>query len=233
MSPSRRVPGARSSGLSPRFSELRHVSSEVGAAERAFVGGKARILLDSRAEEGVLKRLNWSDYRIIHFAVHGVFDPDHWTRSSLLLWRNGSAEDDGDLQVHDIFPLTLASDLVVLSACQTAKAGLRTGEGMTGLGDIFLFAGSRSVLVSQWNINDRSTAVFMRHFYDSLADGRSVGGSVREAKTRMIHSRYRHPFYWAAFGLIGCAEGSYSIVNSREAEPNSLSVSSTATTVQR
>jgi hypothetical protein len=73
----------------------------------------------------------------------------------------------------------------------------------------------------------------MRHFYDSLADGRSVGGSVREAKTRMIRSRYRHPFYWAAFGLIGCAQGSYSIVNSREAEANSLPVSSTATTVQR
>ena len=226
-------PGSSVFQFSPQFSNLRHVSSEVKAAKRAFVGGRKRILMDSRAEEGSLKRLNWRDYRVIHFAVHGIFDADHWTRSSLLLWQNGPTDEDGYLQVRDIFPLNLASDLVVLSACQTAKAGLHTGEGMTGLDNIFLFAGSRSVLVSQWNINDRSTAVFMRHFYDLLADGRDVGAAVRETKTRMIGSRYRHPFYWAAFNLIGCSSGGYSISNSREAEASSRSLSSRAVTVQR
>jgi CHAT domain-containing protein len=104
---------------------------------------------------------------------------------------------------------------------------------MTGLSNIFLFAGSRSVLVSQWNINDRSTAVFMRHFYDSLASGREVGAAVREAKIKMIRSKYRHPFYWAAFSLIGCSSGSYSNLNTREAEANSRLLSSRASTVQR
>ena len=95
--------------------------------------------MDAQAEEGALKRLDWRAYRIIHFAVHGLFDADHWTRSSLLLWQNGPSEEDGYLQVRDILPLELASDLVVLSACQTAKAGLLAGEGMTGLSNIFLF----------------------------------------------------------------------------------------------
>jgi CHAT domain-containing protein len=226
-------PGSSVFQFSPQLSELRHVTSEVKAAERAYVWGKRRVLMDARAEEGVLKRLNWSDYRIIHFAVHGIFDPDHWTRSSLLLWQNGPSDEDGYLQVRDIFPLNLASDLVVLSACQTAKAGLHTGEGMTGLSNIFLFSGSRSVLVSQWNINDRSTAVFMKYFYDSLASGREVGTAVREAKIRMIRSRYRHPFYWAAFNLIGCSSGSYSTSNTREAVARSRLLSSMATTVQR
>jgi CHAT domain-containing protein len=104
---------------------------------------------------------------------------------------------------------------------------------MTGLSNIFLFAGSRSVLVSQWNINDRSTAVFMGHFYSSLASGRDLGAALREAKTKMIGSGFRHPFYWAAFSLIGCSWGSYSISNSREAEASSPSLLSRASTVHR
>lgn len=217
----------------PRLSGLRNVTGELKAAEHSFIWGQTHVLMDDRAEEGVLKGLNFRDYRIIHFAVHGLFDADHWTRSSLLLWQGGSSEEDGYLQVRDIFPLDLASDLVVLSACQTAKAGLHTGEGMTGLSNIFLFAGSRSVLVSQWNINDRATALFMRHFYDSLASGLEIGAAVRQAKTRMINSPYRHPFYWAAFSLIGCSSGSYSTLNTRDAVASSRPSSSRAMTVHR
>ena len=73
----------------------------------------------------------------------------------------------------------------------------------------------------------------MRRFYESLASGREVGAAVREAKTKMIGSRYRHPFYWAAFSLIGCSSGSYSISNSPETEAISLSSPSRTSTVQR
>lgn len=226
-------PGSSVFQFSPQLSQLRYVSNEVREVGRGYIGGKKHALMDAQAEEGALKRLNWTDYRVIHFAVHAIFDPDHWTRSSLLLWQNGPSDEDGYFQVRDIFPLSLASDLVVLSACQTAKAGLHSGEDMAGLSNIFLFAGSRSVLVSQWNINDRSTAVFMRYFYDSLASGREVGAAVREAKTRMIRSKYRHPFYWAAFNLIGCSSGSYSTSKTRDDEASSRLLSSRARMVQR
>jgi CHAT domain-containing protein len=228
-------PRPRSSvfGSIQRFPRLRHVSGEVRAAERSYVGGKKHVLLDASAEEGALKRLNWRDYRIIHFAVHGIFDDENWTRSCLLLWQNGETGEDGYLQVRDLIPLSLASDLVVLSACQTAKASLQTGEGLIGLSNIFLFAGSRSVMVSQWNINDKSTAVFMGSFYELLASGLQVGEALRQAKIKMVNSRYGHPFHWAAFALIGCSSGSYSISNSREAEASSRLLSSRARTVQR
>jgi CHAT domain-containing protein len=226
-------PGSSVFGSTDRFARLRHVGAEVRAAERSYIWGKKDVLLDDQAEEAALKRLNWRDYRIVHFAVHGIFDDDDWTRSCLLLWQNGDSHEDGYLQVRDILPLSLASDLVVLSACQTAKGGIETGEGLIGLANVFLFAGSRSVLVSQWNINDKSTAVFMKYFYDSLASGLTVSAALREAKLRMIGSRYRHPFYWAAFALIGCFSGSYSIWNSREAQASSRPLPSSARTVQR
>jgi CHAT domain-containing protein len=227
------LPGSSVFGSSERFARLRHVGAEIRAAERSYVWGKRQVLLDEQAEEEALKRLNWRDYRIVHFAVHGIFDDDDWTRSCLLLWRNGGSREDGYLQVRDILPLSLASDLVVLSACQTAKGGIETGEGLIGLANVFLFAGSRSVLVSQWNINDKSTAVFMKYFYDSLASGLTVSAALREAKVQMLGSRYRHPFHWAAFALIGCSSGSYSIWNSREAQANSRPLPSSARTVQR
>jgi CHAT domain-containing protein len=226
-------PGSSIFGSIERFSGLRHVAAEVRAAERSYGQGHAHVLMDAQAEESVLKKLNWLNYRIIHFAVHGIFDDDNWTRSCLLLWSNGSSPEDGYLQVRDILPLTLASDLVVLSACQTAKGGFETGDGLIGLSNIFLFAGSRSVLVSQWNINDKSTAEFMKQFYEALASSLSISSALREAKIRMINSRYRHPFHWAAFALIGCASGSYSTWNSRDAQPSSRPSSSSALTVQR
>jgi CHAT domain-containing protein len=205
----------------------------VAAAARFFVGGHTKLLVDAQADEGLLKSLRWKDYRIIHFAVHGIFDDDNWTRSALLLQPDPASREDGYLQARDILPLSLASDLVVLSACQTARGSLQSGEGLVGLTSVFLFAGSRSVLASQWNINDASTAAFMGYFYDSLAKKRSSREALQQAKIKMIRSVYRHPFYWAAFILIGCPTDAYSITKSRDAEASSRPKLSLARTVQR
>jgi CHAT domain-containing protein len=143
------------------------------------------------------------DYRFIHLAVHGIFDDQNWRWSGLLLWRDKYSADDGVLQLRDIFLLDFRSDLVVLSACQSGKGTLETGEGILGLTGGFLFAGSRAVLVSLWNIDDRSTAVFMSNLYRHLANGESSSRALQKAKVEMIRSRFSHPFYWAAFSLIG------------------------------
>jgi CHAT domain-containing protein len=147
--------------------------------------------------------LNWGDYRIIHFAVHGVFEDENWERSGLLLGKDEKAGEDGFFQLRDIFGLKLASDLVVLSACRSGRGSIETGEGLVGLAGAFLSAGSRSVLVSHWSIIDQSTAVFMEYFYASLTAGRSITEALKEAKVKMIKSEFSHPFYWAAFVLFG------------------------------
>ncbi len=182
---------------------LGHARREIEVISRYFPEENTTVLLDNRAGENALRRLDWSAYRIIHFAVHGLFDDENWQRSGLLLKNDRDLGEDGFFQLRDIIGLNLSSDLVVLSSCQSGKGKIETGEGVLGLADAFLFAGSRSVLVSLWSIVDQSTAEFMMSFYGSLASGQPIARALREAKTRMIHSKYGHPFYWAPFVLVG------------------------------
>ncbi len=182
---------------------LRHAGREIEVISRFFPPQKRTVLLEGKAGEKALRRLDWSAYRIVHFAVHGLFEDVDWERSGLLLRNDRNFEEDGFIQLWEIIGQNLASDLVVLSSCQSGKGKLETGEGLLGLSNAFLFAGSRSVLVSLWSIVDQSTAELMTSFYSSLASGQTIGRALREAKIKMIHSEYHHPFYWAPFVLVG------------------------------
>jgi CHAT domain-containing protein len=192
------------------LSKLRHAGEEIEMIGRFFPEDNRTVLKGPLAAEGRLKRFPLGEFRYIHFAVHGIFDDRNWRRSGLLLWREKESSEDGILQLRDIFLLDLHSDLVVLSACRSGMGNIDTGEGITGLTGGFLFAGSRAVLVSLWNIADRSTAGFMSDFYSHLREGKSPSRALQEAKIEMIRSAYNRPFYWAAFVLIGDAR-SYSI----------------------
>jgi hypothetical protein len=191
------------SGLASDIPALKYTRREIKTISRFFEGNKRKVLVGPEAEEGRLKQIGLADFRIIHFAAHGLFDDDSWGRSGLILWRNKNSTEDGLFQPRDIYPLNLSSDLVVLSACQTGKGRLETGEGLIGLASAFLLAGSDSVLVSLWNINDRSTAQFMEYFYSFLTERKSITRALQQAKVAMIHSRNDHPLYWAAFVLLG------------------------------
>jgi CHAT domain-containing protein len=188
-----------------RLSKLKYAGEEIEVIGRFFTEDNRRVLDGPRAAEGRLKLFPLGEFRYIHFAVHGIFDDKNWRRSGLLLWREKGSTEDGILQLRDIFLLDLHSDLVVLSACQSGMGNIDTGEGITGLTGGFLFAGSRAVLVSLWNIADRSTAEFMGSFYGHLREGKSLSQALQEAKKEMIRSTYGHPFYWAAFVLFGDA----------------------------
>jgi CHAT domain-containing protein len=109
------------------------------------------------------------------------------------------------LEVAEIAELKLDCDLVVLSACQTGRGQLVSGEGIVGLTRAFLYAGSRSVAVSLWNVSDLSTARFMQSFYRHLATGTGAVAALRQAKLEMIEpgKATRHPYYWAPFVLVG------------------------------
>ena len=111
-----------------------------------------------------------------------------------------------------MFGLSLAADLVVLSACET---GLGTGlshdvppgDDWVGLVRAFLYAGARSVVASLWSVDDRATATVMEKFYEGLRDGRSKAGALGDAQRAVLRERdYADPFYWAAFQLTGGIE---------------------------
>lgn len=146
-------------------------------------------------------------YQIVHFAAHGLVNNKHPELSGIILSLvNDEGERvDGFLQLHDIYNLDLSAELVVLSACNTGLGEDIEGEGLVGLTRAFLYAGSKSVVASLWNVDDAATAELMHHFYEAmLKDGRPPSAALRSAKEAMRRQkRWRQPYYWAGFFIQG------------------------------
>lgn len=164
------------------------------------------IIAQTTATEEKLKSIPLDDFRIIHFATHSLLDEKNSNRSALVLNLDDDPEEDGFFQIQEIYSTRLNADLVVLSACQTAKGKIEKGEGIQGMTRAFFYAGSKSVLASLWNIDDKSTADLMTYFYSFLSRGLTIQEALNKAKIKMLDSEYRSPYYWAAFVLIGDAD---------------------------
>lgn len=116
----------------------------------------------------------------------------------------GPQSEDGLLQVYEVFNLKLNAELVVLSACETGLGKEVKGEGLVGLTHAFFYAGTPSVMVSLWKVQDRSTADLMVNFYQQLDRSQTKTEALRQAKLKLIqNNRHAHPYYWAPFVLIG------------------------------
>lgn len=174
---------------------------EIEGVSRFVRPERQDVLMGRSATEEMLARLRLADYRVLHFATHSLIDERVSHRSALVLSQDLDPAEDGFLQVREIYQSELDADLVVLSACQTARGKLEKGEGVQGLPRAFFCAGARAVLVSLWPVGDRSTARFMRHFYSHLADGRSLQESLR--RTKLDLARRSAPLDWAGFVLLG------------------------------
>ena len=146
-------------------------------------------------------------YRILHFATHGWADSSHPELSSLTFTkfdRHGQPQ-PSELQLPDIYGLDLDSDLVVLSACDTALGKYIPGEGVLGLTHAFMSAGSRRVLSTLWQVNDQATARLMELFYRALlVDGHPPGRALAIAqRSLMAERRWADPYFWAGVSLQG------------------------------
>ena len=115
--------------------------------------------------------------------------------------------EDGFLTARELLALDLSGiELATLSACGTARGQALNGEGVRGLGWALTAAGARSLVLSQWNISDDATVGWMETFYTALKRGQSKAAALRHAAltTRKIPDQ-EHPYYWAAFLLLGNA----------------------------
>jgi len=112
---------------------------------------------------------------------------------------------NGFLRLYDIYNLRLGADLVVLSACQTARGGEIEGEGLIGLTRGFLYAGAPRVLATLWEVDDRTTALVMKHFYEGMfVRGQRPAAALRSAQVEVARTKgWEPPYYWAAFTLQG------------------------------
>jgi CHAT domain-containing protein len=195
---------AIATGGVPALAPLSHTAAEVAtlrslAGTRPFAGftGAAATRAALLAAPGL------AGAGILHIATHGAVDESEPARSGLwLAWEGGAP---GFLSVADILERRMAADLVTLSACETGLGRLERGEGVMGLARAYLAAGSRSVVVSLWKVNDRSTALLMERFYRSLlARGATRERALAEAKRALLAgAATRSPFHWAPFVLVG------------------------------
>ena len=165
--------------------------------------------------------------RILHVATHGLLDPVSPMDSALVLSLPRERQDDhtkdGFLKAWEVFGLDLSGcDLVTLSACETAKGEVLSGEGVIGLTRAFMYAGAASVLCTQWKVADDSTAALMVRFYTHYRDGDSkdvaLQTAMREIRTGQTadgkplklpdelgewKERWSQPYFWAPFILMG------------------------------
>lgn len=197
---------------------------EVQHVARLYPAGEADVFLGEQAtEENVKLGDRSSQYRFVHFAVHGLLNENKPQYSGLVLsLPNGenakpgnldpknnshgrSDREDGLLQVYEIFNLKLNADLVVLSGCETGLGKETKGEGLVGLTQAFFYAGTPSLAVSLWKVQDRSTAELMVSFYRHLRNpSLTKSQALQRAQLEMIKSRdFAHPYYWAGFVLVG------------------------------
>ncbi|HLG17344.1 MAG TPA: CHAT domain-containing tetratricopeptide repeat protein [Blastocatellia bacterium] len=209
-----------------RPSDLERSASEVGASGGGFLLPR---LLSSRQEAASILNLVASEdrkgaldfdasretatnpelgeYRIVHFATHGLLNSVHPDLSGVVLSlvdRRGEQQ-DGFLRLHEIYNLKLPADLVVLSACQTGLGKEIRGEGLIGLTRGFMYAGAPRVVASLWKVDDEATAELMKRFYEGmLNDKQTPAAALRNAQIAMWkQKRWQSPFYWAAFTLQG------------------------------
>jgi tetratricopeptide (TPR) repeat protein/CHAT domain-containing protein len=206
-----------------RLAALPESRLEAEAVAELFAGNS-----DTRegaaATEASLRR-EASGRRVVHVACHGLLDPASPMDSALVLSlpENPVENDDGFLKTWEVFGLDLAGcDLVTLSACETAKGKTLSGEGVVGLTRAFLYAGAASVLCTQWKVADDSTAALMYCFYRHYRAGASKDVALQQAMRELRTGRsaqgsplklpaalgrwqpaWSHPYYWAAFIVMG------------------------------
>ncbi len=145
-----------------------------------------------------IRRTRW-----LHFATHGLIDDNDPMRSAIVLAPDANGDDR--LEAAEVFDLKLDAQMVVLSACESGLGPEVRGEGLLGLTRGFLFAGSRSVVVSLWPVGDRSTTRLMQDFYRRMYEDKSASSALRRTKLEMIDAGYP-PRAWAPFIVIGGSE---------------------------
>jgi CHAT domain-containing protein len=181
--------------------ELREVARTLGA-------GEADIKLREAATKARLMAAPLNNYRILHFATHGLVagDLSGLSEPALALTLPPGATDVGEglLTASEVATLHLDADWVVLSACNTASGDKAGADALSGLARAFFFAGARALLVSHWAVNSEAAVQLTTRTFAGLAASPQLGRAeaFRAAMLSLI-GEGRPPFYWAPFVIAG------------------------------
>lgn len=170
-------------------------------------GGSSYGALDFEANRERAMSADLNQYRVLHFATHGLLNTSRPQFSGVVLslYDEKGNDRDGFLRLNQIYNLRLSSDLVVLSACSTALGKEVKGEGLIGLTRGFMYAGANRVIASLWKVDDEATAELMTIFYRNLLQKQMTPARALSAAQIELQKqpRWRSPYYWGAFTLQG------------------------------
>jgi CHAT domain-containing protein/Tfp pilus assembly protein PilF len=163
--------------------------------------------LDFQASRATALSPDLAQYRIVHFATHGLLDSEHPELSGLVfsLVDSRGQPQYGFLGLDDVYNMNLNADLVVLSACNTGLGREIQGEGLVGLTQGFMYAGAPQIVASLWSVNDAATAALMGRFYQAMEQKKmSPVAALRQAQIEILkQKRWNDPYYWAGFVIHG------------------------------
>jgi len=186
------------------FTRLASSGEEVNAIANLFKSQSQKCMVHLRkdANETNAKSPDLKEFDYIHFACHAVLGDGF---QGLVLSQLPQSTEDGYLTLNEIMNCDYNAKLVVLSACQTGKGKMEKGEGVTGLTQAVMYAGTPAVVASLWNVEDIATRELMVKFYKYLLEENlSKEDALRKAKLDLIKTkRYSSPFYWSAFVMYG------------------------------
>ena len=186
---------------------LRFTRQEADVIARLASNESRLEAVDFDANRKLATSSELGQYRIVHFATHGLINNQNPELSGVVLSlvdEKGQPQ-NGFLRLYDLYNLKLSAELVVLSACQTALGKDIRGEGLVGLTRGFMYAGAPRVIASLWQIDDRASAEFMKRFYQELLGKKLRPAAALKAAQVSMQSdkRWNSPHYWAAFTLQG------------------------------
>jgi CHAT domain-containing protein len=187
------------------LSELTYSIPEVKKADEYFNG---EVFLNTNATESAF-RTYAPKSRIIHLATHAFMDDKNPSHSGLAFSHDTDTLSDGFLHAYEVYHLHLPAELAVMSACNTGAGQIAEGEGIISLGRAFLYAGCRSIMVSQWLANDQSSSKLMSYFYHQLSEGKNKDEALRLAKLDYLaqaDALTAHPYFWAGMVVVGDME---------------------------
>jgi CHAT domain-containing protein len=193
----------RGSDLGP----LREAESEVRALRTLYGAGRSRIYIGPEATKQRVKSA-MENASVLHLATHAILDERNPLYSQVVLTESADATDDGLLSGWEIMHLDLHADIAVLSACETARGRVSAGEGIIGFTWAFFAAGCPSSVVSEWKVDSATTKTLMIEFHRRLLAAKEApfakAEALRGAKLALLKdARWRHPFYWSPFVLVG------------------------------
>ncbi len=163
------------------------------------------LFLNDNARESAFKA-EAGKYDIVHLAMHTYLNDKNPMNSAMIFMQNGDMPEDGLLNTYEVYGIPLKARMVVLSSCNTGSGSLSSGEGILSLARGFLYSGSQSVVMSMWEIEDRSGTEIIKLFYDNLLKGKSKSVSLKRARLEYLKNASQlksHPYFWSSLVIYG------------------------------